>query len=367
MERLIIQSLRELGTVNVATSVQVWFLRKEFVEKRILVRRLAVLRRKAEIREIEQNKKFLIKLMTKENEETRGLLVFLDHEDLVINRISDRFTLVLAILIGNREKREVLSKALSRLGMRRGWIKQRFMRSIDDIVKREGLSFELLSLVYELRKYKETFFKAAGTANFWPKGVSSIKDALEEYLYPMAKATGYYVFLKSLQFKATNRGKLVGRYIVDRRGKLVLAQGSDEVFAAKIYNAIFNDIITNFVEHMIEYKVSVIRKAAVSMYSLEKATSIFLEAIEPGSMFFEAAKSLLGKPMIWESKLLILPIEIGNPRLVSRVIDKRTGYAVTTIATYNGLRILPAPGSPVVDSELIDIVLSLFHGLIKEK
>ena len=75
----------------------------------------------------------------------------------------------LIIVSGNYDIRKKLLSSLYKSGMRRGWLKQSFIKHLDELVRSYGLRFELLSFVYELRRYKGKLFRAAGTANFWPR------------------------------------------------------------------------------------------------------------------------------------------------------------------------------------------------------
>ena len=117
------------------------------------------------------------------------------------------------------------------------------------------------------------------------------------------------------------------------------------------------------------YNVREDKIKAYTTYYLEQANAIFLRALEPGPGFLDVVKLMVGKPTILEidgTKLVVLPIEKGNPRLVSRIIDKANGMAVTLVATYSGIRLLPAPGSLKVDAEMIDHVLAIFRNLVSE-
>ena len=272
----------------------------------------------------------------------------------------------LVVIVGKRDEREVLAKVLHRIGMRRGWLKQVFVKKLDEIVISHRLKFELLSLVYELRMYKGRVFTAAGTANFWPRGVESIKEALEEYLLPIEKTRGYYIFIKSLRFRILKDGKNVGTYSVDRWGRITIGPRSDVDTILKILSSIIENILNNYIEYRLHYSVRVNRVKSFTAYYLEKANSIYLSAIEPGSEFFNTVKLMVGKPSIWNNKLIILPVEVGNPRLTARIIDKHSGMAVTLIATYNGIRLVPAPGSIGIDAEMIDHILAMFRNLVSE-
>lgn len=272
----------------------------------------------------------------------------------------------LVVIAGKREERETLTKVLHRLGMRRGWLKQVFIKKLDEVIVSNRLKFELLSLVYELRMYKGRIFTAAGTANFWPKGVESIKEALEEYLLPIERARGYYIFIKSLRFRLIKDGIGVGTYSVDRWGRITIAPRSDVDVILRILPIIAESILNNYIEYKLHYTVRVNRVRSYTTYYLEKASSIYLSAVDPGPHFFNAVKLMVGKPTIWNNRLIILPVEVGNPRLVSRIIDKQTGMGVTLIATYNGIRLLPAPGSVGIDAEMIDGVLAMFRNLVNE-
>ena len=272
----------------------------------------------------------------------------------------------LIVIVGKRDERETLTKILHRLGMRRGWLKQVFIKKLDEVITSNRLKFELLSLVYELRMYKGRIFTAAGTANFWPKGVESIKEALEEYLLPIERARGYYIFIKSLRFRLIKDSVGVGTYSVDRWGRITIAPRSDVDVILGILPTIAESILNNYTEYKLHYTVRVNRVRSYTTYYLEKASSIYLSAVDPGPDFFNAVKLMVGKPTIWNNRLIILPVEVGNPRLVSRIIDKRTGMGVTLIATYNGIRLLPAPGSVGIDAEIIDDVLAMFRNLVSE-
>ncbi len=272
----------------------------------------------------------------------------------------------LIAITGKREEREKLSKVLYRLGLRRGWLKQVFVKNLDEIIINRGLKFELLSLVYELRMYRDRLFIAAGTANFWPKGVESIKDALEEYLLPIEEARGYYIFVKSLRFRLQRDSRRIGIYSVDRWGRLIIGPHSNMNEVLDLFQEISTNIIDNYMEYKLQYNVRVDRVGAYTAYYLEKASSIYLNAVQPGPYFFNTAKLLVGKPRIWDNKLIILPVKVGNPRLTTRVIDKRNGMAVTLIVTYEGIKLIPAPGSDTVDAEMMDNVLAMFRNLISE-
>ncbi len=272
----------------------------------------------------------------------------------------------LVVIAGKRAEREALAKILYKIGMRRGWLKQSFIRNLDELIKYHGLGFELLSLVYELRMYRGRIFTAAGTANFWPKGVESIKEALEEYLLPIEEARGYYIFIKSLRFRIIEGKTSLGIYAIDRWGRISIAPRSDVNTALRILPRIAESILRNYMEYALHYSVRVDKVKLFTAYYLEKATSLYFSAVEPGPNFFNTIKLMIGKPTIWNNRLIILPIEIGNPRLVTRIIDKYSGMAVTLIATYNGIRLLPAPGSTDIDAEMIDLVLSMFRNLINE-
>ncbi len=281
---------------------------------------------------------------------------------------------VLAITSGKRDDRERVFRVLAKLGLRRGWLRQRIVKSFDNLITSLGLSFELQSLVYELRMYTEPHsgrqsrvFIAAGTANFWPKGVASISEALEEYLLPIEKARGYYIFIKSLRFRVLREGKPLGLYSVDRWGKVTLARKADIGVAIDMIKEIIGQVVKSYLEYTVGYHVGIGRSKGATAYILEEAKSIYLEAVEPGPGFFETVKLYLAKPGIWENKLIILPIEVGNPRIVSRVIERRSGAAVTLIATYQGIRLVPAPGSYKVDAEIVDAILSMFRSLLSEE
>ena len=273
--------------------------------------------------------------------------------------------IVLVVTAGKIYERMTLSNILSKLGMRRGWVSQQFIKSLDETMKRHKMLFEIISLVYELRMYRGRIFTAAGTANFWPKGVASIKEALEEYLLPIEKVRGYYIFIKSLRLRVLRKNR-IGTYIIDRQGRVVLGPRSDVDVILPLLPEIINNILENYVKYRLQYSVRVDKGAKYVAYYLERANSIYLDAVEPGPEFFNTVKLLIGKPRVWNNRLLILPIEIGNPRLVSRIIDKQTGMALTLIATYNGIRLLPAPGSTRIDAEMIDHVLEMFRSLISE-
>jgi len=272
----------------------------------------------------------------------------------------------LVVIVGKREERETLAKVLHKIGVRRGWLKQSFVKKLDEIILSNGMEFELLSLVYELRMYKGRIFTAAGTANFWPRGVESIKEALEEYLLPIEKARGYYIFIKSLRFRVIKDGKGVGTYSVDRWGRITIAQRSDVNTILVLFPVIVRNILNNYIEYALHYNVRVDKVEGYTAYYLESANSIYLSASDPGPDFFNAVKLMVSRPAILNNKLIILPIEIGNPRLVSRIIDKETGMSVTLIATYDGIRLLPAPGSAGIDAEMIDKVLTMFRNLVSE-
>ena len=278
----------------------------------------------------------------------------------------ERAKVVLVVIAGKRDEREMLAKILHRVGMRKGWLKQVFIKKLDEFLLAHGLGFELLSLVYELRMYKGRIFTAVGTANFWPKGVESIKEALEEYLLPIERARGYYIFIKSLRFRLIKGGKSVGAYSVDRWGRITLAPRSDIDAILEVLPTIAENILNNYIEYKLYYAVRVNRVRSYTAYYLERASSIYLSAVNPGPDFFNTVKFIVGKPTIWNNKLIILPVEVGNPRLVSRIIDKQTGDGLTLIATYNGIRLLPAPGSAGIDAEIIDGVLEMFRNLVSE-
>ena len=272
----------------------------------------------------------------------------------------------LVVIAGKRGERETLAKALYRLGVRRGWLKQVFVKRLDEIIVDRGLGFELLSLVYELRMYRGRIFTAAGTANFWPKGVESIKEALEEYLLPIEEARGYYIFIKSLRFRLLKDSRSIGTYSVDRWGRITIAPHSDLNVILNVFPDIVDNILKNYVEYRLQYSVRVDKVGAYTAYYLEKASSIYLNALEPGVDFFNTVKLIVGKPGVLDNRLIILPIELGNPRLTTRIIDKQSGMAVTLIATHSGIRLLPAPGSTGVDAEMVDQVLAMFRNLVSE-
>ena len=75
---------------------------------------------------------------------------------------------------------------------------------------------------------------------------------------------------------------------------------------------------------------------------------------------------MLLKQAAQERKMIILPIEVGNPRYVSTIIDKKTGSAAIITITYQGLRLTPAPGTQKVSTELVDSILTMFQGLLME-
>ncbi|MHA1505968.1 MAG: hypothetical protein ACTSR0_02080 [Candidatus Asgardarchaeia archaeon] len=104
----------------------------------------------------------------------------------------------------------------------------------------------------------------------------------------------------------------------------------------------------------------------MALYSLEAAKDVFLEALEPGPAFFDAVKSILSVPHIENKRLIMIPIYSGNPRVVTRIIDKKTGAAADVVATYSGIRITPALGSPAVSPELVDNIVYIFQNLLKE-
>jgi len=310
-------------------------------------------------------------LLQLERDKTKAsaLVTFLD--PYVLENVQEKFPIehsnvALVVIAGKRGEREALTKILYKIGMRRGWLKQGFIRNLDELVKYHELGFELLSLVYELRIYGGRVFTAAGTANFWPKGVESIKEALEEYLLPIEKARGYYIFIKSLRFRLMKDKTSLGIYAIDRWGRISIAPRSDVNAVLRILPGIAESILENYMEYALHYSVRVDKVKGFTVYYLEKATSIYFSAVEPGSNFFNTIKLMVGKPTIWNNRLIILPIEIGNPRLVARVIDEHSGMAVTLTATYNGIRLVPAPGSTDIDAEMIDLILSIFRNLISE-
>jgi len=276
-------------------------------------------------------------------------------------------TPIILIIVGKYNEREHLSKRLSGIGLRRGWLKQKFLRDLDKIVGLNGWNFELLSLVYELRIYHERIFTAAGTANFWPKGVETVKEALEEYLLPIEKTRGYYIFIKSLRFKVSEDKKPLGIYTLDRWGRITLTSYSNLNVVLNILPKILEAIVSNYLEYTLRYSVSEEKvRGGYTAYYLERAESIYFSALNPGSEFFNTVKVILGKPGMWNNNVIILPIEVGNPRIVSRIIDRRNGMAVTLVATYNGIRVVPAPGSSSIDAEMIDTILSMFRNLVSE-
>jgi len=362
--KTISDAVKELG---VSLKEQALTLQVRFLRERVFENRLNKTRFKVEVATLSSLQGRLIEI-EKKKKKYRAVLVTL--EDKLPLFTKEEFlgdvVPVLAIFAGDRDSRKAVSKILSRLGVYRGWLRQKFVKSIDDLIRQRGLDFEVLTLVYELRMYKGIMFKAGGTANFWPKGVSSIKEALEEYLHPITKVSGYYIFIKSIQFKVKYDAYTLGRYIIDRWGRLTLAPGANLEPAAELLAEIVNNAVRNYLEYTLGYRVSEISKKSIRLYFLENVKSIFIEAVSPGPIFFENVKTFLKEPALWGKDLLIFPVEIGNPRLVSMIIDKRTGSAVTLIVTYNGIRLLPSPGSRNVEPEFIDRILSMFQSLIRE-
>lgn len=295
----------------------------------------------------------------------KAAIITLGPEHIPNYDLFEHATPVLTITACKRPEREMLSKTLTKLGIHRGWIKQRLIRSIHEIAEEKNLNFELLTLVYELRMYKGMLFRAAGTANFWPKGVSSVEEAIQEYLLPFAEKTDFYIFIKSIQFKIRREETKIGRYTVDRWGRITAAPGSNIDFALNMLDVITEQMIENYIAYRIGYKVSTVTKKNLILYSLEDAKTVWLEAKIPGATFFKTAKMLL-KQAAQERKMIILPIEVGNPRYVSTIIDKKTGSAAIITITYQGLRLTPAPGTQKVSTELVDSILTMFQGLLME-
>ena len=256
--------------------------------------------------------------------------------------------------------------------IRRGWVRQKTIRNIDKFI--EDFQFELQSFVYELRMYipvsdtgRKSVFIAAGTANFYPKGVSSIREALEEFLSPIKDTKGYYIFIKSIRFRLYKNNKNLGTYGLNRNGGVILDPNASLLPAKIILQRIFTNILKNYMEYTIGYKVSVVSSAKVRAYLLRELTEVYLSALEPGRDFFTSMKLYLGKPTIWGKTLAIIPIEVGNPRIVSQIIDRTTGNSVIVVATFEGIRILPAPGYFHIDAETIDNIVKMLRNFVSDE
>ena len=363
LRQLFLTSLKffEEGVEDTALSLQLRFWDAEKLNK--------VLKKEIRIRDVDITelpfKNFLIDIK-EEEKKCRVVVMPLNLEKYLANVVFENIIPVLTITTCKHPKRVMVSKIMSKMGAYRGWIRQAFIRNIHRIVEERDMEFELISMVYELRIYRGTLFRAVGTANFWPKGVSSVKEAIREYLPSNAEKTKYYVFIKSIQFKVMKNGIYKGRYTVDRWGRITIIPHSEKDIAIDILQILIQRIIKNYITYKIGYSVSTITKKYMTLYFLEKAKSIFLAAKTPGPYFFNIAKMILDESTKKSKKMIILPIERGNPRFVSMVISRNTGTAAIITITYSGLSIIPAPGSKFVETELIDYLLTMFQGLIKE-
>jgi len=317
---------------------------------------------------VEPGKIFLLRLR-RDNVDIHAILVLLEkqlEDELKPLGILEKAIPTFIMTYGDRKQRRAIDKILSKIGLYRGWLRQSFIKEFDEHIRKCDYDFELGSLVYELRMYKEVWFIAGGTANFWPRGVKTLEEALKEFLLPLSRASGYYVFIKSLQFKIARHGKELGTYIVDRWARVTALPKADKNVAIELFNIIAKNALENYIEHAIGYHISISSARSMTLYSLEAAKDVFLEASDPGPSFFDAVKSVLGVPHVENKRLVMIPIYSGNPRIVTRVIDKKTGAAADVTATYSGIRITPALGSPAVSPELVDSIVYIFQSLLKE-
>lgn len=269
---------------------------------------------------------------------------------------------VVVLIPGKKEKRIRALRALHKIGLRRGYLRQYFMKNLDQALREKGYNVEIRSLVYELRSYerKGRIFRVGGTASFWPKGVETLAQVIDRLGY----TEDYYMFVKSIRFMLYKDFLGFGEFVVDRWGRITVLHSKDHTILDYLFTLVLQEIINSYITYSAGYKQRIRKGKIITVYSIENFKGLYVEAISPGKIFFDIAKTLLNKAQKIND-LIILPIELGNPRIVTRIIQQKTGYVAEVIATYNGLTILPAPGNPHVDAELVNSILELFSGLLK--
>ncbi len=272
---------------------------------------------------------------------------------------------VILIIHGESDLRNRFRSVSKYFGLRRGWVSQYFLRNrLDHVIRGEKLRANLISLGYELRAFtKEGWVKREATSTFRPKGFISISDAIRE----REAAEKQYVFVTNLYFSLVTEGGIVlGNYIVTHKAEVGVL-GANPLPALKIFTAVLGEAVRNYYRYTVRQRTEVRETRSIKTYSVVEVKEVFLKARNPGSDFFNAVVSFYtsGRPL--EDNQVVIPIKVGNPVFVVKVIDKAVPAAAVLIISYKGIRITPVPGVNMIPPAFVEKVIRQLQAYLAEE
>ena len=296
---------------------------------------------------------------------------------VLLDNTSDHYYIpAIVAFSGPRETRRSTLYRLYKVGISSGWIPQRiFKEYIDTAVEKASKAVharsELMSMVYRVVSYTGMRrLTVGGTANFWPKGISELKEAIEKYIAPVYCLGEHYVLISSLRYKLTTPIIDLGTYSITRRGLITIEShprpSVSRAFSLTLATELFPLILSNYKAKQVGYRIVEERYARLTLYGITDSKNLFLNAIDPGKDFYENAKLIALNPQIHNPNLIAVPIEIGNPRTEVYIMDKKTGEIATITVSYKGIMISSIIGDKDLSPGFLDQIQRLFEGLYRE-